>query len=131
MHFNDARKHAQSTNVNLEREWNRNFIKKEKEFIRVLESQERTLDDIENEEMVDVLHKVPLLWKIGRKEEMRDVLVETRYGKKEPFYRVAQTISETLPMVSKEKKLLDGFLGTKDKLRDEIKNISRQKRLFE
>lgn len=61
-------------------------------------------------------HKVLLLWKEARKEEMKEVLKETEYGVRESFYKVAQAISETLPNESKEKKLLDGFLSGKDKL---------------
>ena len=123
VHFDDARKLAQSTGVDLEKEWNKGFIKKEKEFIRVLGPQDRTLDEIkDSDEMINVLHKVFLLWKAGRKEEMKVVLIETGYGRKESFYRVAQAISETLPIESNEKKLLDGFLSGKDKLVNEIKN---------
>lgn len=132
VHFDDARKLAQSTGINLEKEWNRGFIKKEKEFIRVLGPQDRTLDETEEpEKMIDVLHKVLLLWKVGRKDEIKEILMETGYGKKESFYKVAQAISETLPNDSKEKKLLDGFLSGKEKLKDDIKNISVQGRLFE
>jgi len=131
VHFDDARKLAQSTGVDLGKEWNRGFIKKEKEFISVLGPQDRTLDDIGNEEMIDVLHKVLLLWKSGRKEEIKIVLSETGYGRKEAFYRVAQAISETLPNDSKEKKLLDGFLSGRDKLIEEIKDKYKQRRLFE
>ena len=107
------------------------IIKKEKEFISVLGPQDRTLDDIGNEEMIDVLHKVLLLWKSGRKEEIKNVFSETGYGRKEAFYRVAQAISETLPNDSKEKKLLDGFLSGKEKLVEEIKDKYKQKGLFE
>jgi len=89
------------------------FIKKEKEFIRVLGPQDRAVDEIGDGEMIDVLHKVLLLWREGRKEEMKELLVMTGYGKKESFYMVAQAISETLPVESKEKKLLDGFLSGK------------------
>ncbi len=132
VHFDDARKLAQSTGVNLEREWNKGFIEKEKEFIKVLGPQDRTLDELENpEDMIDVIHKVLLLWKAGRKEEMKEFLKETGYGTKEAFYKVAQAISETLLNESKEKKLLDGFLSGKEKLKDEIKNIGIQRRLFE
>ena len=131
VHFDDARKLAQSTGVDLGKEWNRGFIKKEKEFISVLGPQDRTLDDIGNEEMIDVLHKVLLLWKSGRKEEIKIVLSETGYGRKEAFYRVAQAISETLPNDSKEKKLLDGFLSGKDRLVEEIKDKYKQRGLFE
>ena len=131
VHFDDVRKLAQSTGVDLGKEWNRGFIKKEKEFISVLGPQDRTLNDIGNEEMIDVLHKVLLLWKSGRKEEIKNVLSETGYGRKEAFYRVAQAISETLPNDSKEKKLLDGFLSGKDRLVEEIKDKYKQRRLFE
>ena len=130
VHFDDARKLAQSTGVNLEKEWNRGFIKKEKEFIRVLGPQDRTLEEIgESGEMIDVLHRILLLWKAGRKNEMKAVLVETGYGQKESFYRIAQAISETLPIDSREKKLLDGFLSGKEKLKDEIHR--KQRGLFE
>jgi hypothetical protein len=61
---------------------------------------------------------------------MKKVLLETGYGTKESFYKVAQAISETLPNESKEKKLLDGFLSGKEKLKDEIKDIGGQGRLF-
>ena len=128
--FDDARKLAQSTGVNLEKEWNRGFIKKEKEFIRVLGPQDRTLEEIgESGEMIDVLHRILLLWKTGRKNEMKAVLLETGYGQKESFYRIAQAISETLPIDSREKKLLDGFLSGKEKLKDEIHR--KQRGLFE
>ncbi len=131
VHFDDARKLAQSTGINLAKEWNRGFIKKEKEFIRVLGPQDRTLDEIKSDDMIDVLHKVLLLRKAGRKEETKEILIETGYGRREAFYRVAQAISETLPRDSREKKLLDEFLSGKERLKDDIRNISVQGRLFE
>ncbi|MGC8984407.1 MAG: DUF1156 domain-containing protein, partial [Thermosulfidibacteraceae bacterium] len=130
--FDEARKLAQSTGVNLEKEWNKGFIRKEKEFIKVLGPHERTLEELKDaKDMIDVLHKVLLLWKEGKKDEMKEVLKETGFGLKESFYRVAQAISETLPIDSKEKKLLDGFLSGKDRLKDEIKSLEKQRRLFE
>ena len=51
---------------------------------------------------------------------MKEVLAETGWGNKDAFYRVAQAISETLPLESKEKKLLDGFLSGKEKLMNEL-----------
>ncbi|MGB9910648.1 MAG: hypothetical protein ACPLN0_06160 [Candidatus Hydrothermia bacterium] len=131
VHFDDARKLAQSTGVNVEEEWNKSFIKKDKEFIIVLGPQDRKLDDLKNpREMIDVLHKVLILWKDGKKEKMKEVLKETGYGLSKAFYRVAQAISETLPDDSREKRLLDGFLGGKDKLVDEIRHEDSQRRLF-
>ena len=131
VHFDDARKLAQSTGIDLEKEWNRGFIKKEKEFIYVLGPQDRRLEDLEHSfDLIDVLHKVLLLWKSGRKEDMKQVLKETGYGRSEAFYRVAQAISETLPVESKEKKLLDGFLSGKERLVNEIEQVYKQEKLF-
>ncbi|PLV56043.1 DUF1156 domain-containing protein [Thermotoga sp. SG1] len=131
VHFDDARKLAQSIGVYLEKEWNRGFIKKEKEFIMVLGPQDRKLEELKSaRDLIDVLHKVLLLWKSGNKEEMKAVLKETGYGEKESFYRVAQAISETLPLESKEKKLLDGFLSEKNRLVREITGEFEQRRLF-
>jgi len=132
VHFDDARKLAQSTGIDLDKEWNSGFIKKEKEFIKVLGPQDRKLEELKYlNELIDVLHKVLLLWKAGRKEDMKKELIETGYGKKEAFYRVAQAISETLPMESKEKKLLDGFLSGREKIKEEVRKKDIQRSLFE
>jgi adenine-specific DNA methylase len=130
--FDDARKLAQSTGIDLAREWNRGFIKKEKEFIRVLGPQERNLKELEDsKELIDVLHRVVLLWKEGKRDDMKKALSDSGFSNKDVFYRVAQAISETLPIDSKEKKLLDGFLSGKEKLLSEIKSSYKQRGLFE
>lgn len=121
--FDDAKKLAMSCGIDLAREWSRpgSFIKKEKEFIRVLGPHQRKIGDIEDTtELIDVLHRVLLLWEIGQKKEMLILLQQTGYGKSEAFYRVAQAVSETLPNESKEKKLLDGFLAGKERVKEEV-----------
>jgi hypothetical protein len=60
---------------------------------------------------------------------MITLLEKSGHGKNDAFYRVAQTISETLPNESKEKKLLDGFLSGKMRLQEEIKNKTRETRI--
>ena len=131
LHFDEARKLSTSANVALEKEWNRpSFIKKEKEFIRVLGPQDRKFEDFRNSsELVDVLHAVLLLWEKGKRNEIVTLLNESGYGKSDAFYRIAQTISETLPNESKEKKLLDGFLSGKMRLQEEINNKTRETRI--
>jgi len=128
LHFDEANKLSRSANVALEKEWNRpGFIKKEKEFIRVLGPQDRKFEDFRNSsELIDILHAVLLLWEKGRRNEMITLLNESGYGKSDAFYRVAQTISETLTNESKEKKLLDGFLSGKMRLQEEIKIKTRK-----
>ena len=131
--FDEGRKLAQSCGVDLAQEWNKGgFVKKEKEFIRVLGPQLRKLDDLgDPRNMIDVLHKALLLWEKGHRAEMVQTLVEKGYGTSEAFYRVAQAISETLPNESKEKKLLDGFLAGRERVQDEVGKASKQGRLFE
>jgi adenine-specific DNA methylase len=131
LHFDEANKLSRSANVDLEKEWNQpSFIKKEKEFIRVLGPQDRKFENFRNSsELVDVLHAVLLLWEKGRRNEMITLLEKSGYGKSDAFYRVAQTISETLPNESKEKKLLDGFLSGKMRLQEEIKIKTRETRI--
>jgi adenine-specific DNA methylase/REP element-mobilizing transposase RayT len=143
--FDEARKLATSCGIDLASEWNKNgFIKKEKEFIRVLGPHERKAGDshfgIANSqwemgnrdrnitpspELIDVLHSVLLLWEKSKRDDMIELLSETGYGKSEAFYRVAQAISETLSNESKEKKLLDGFLVGKERVREEVRKEGR------
>jgi len=120
--FDEARKLATSCGIDLAEIWNKNsFIKKEKEFIKVLGPKERDIESIKNSfQLIDILHYILLLWEKSKKDEMIEVLQETGYGKSEAFYRVAQAISECLPNESKEKKLLEGFLVGKERLRNEI-----------
>lgn len=130
--FDEARKLAQSTGIDLSREWDKGFIEKKKEFIRVLGPQERNIEKLEkSKELIDVLHHVLILWKEGKREEMKEVLQESKLGIEDTFYRVAQAISETLPQQSTEKKLLEGFLSGRERLIKEVKAKDVQKRLFE
>jgi adenine-specific DNA methylase len=131
VHFDDARKLAQSTGINLAKEWNKGFIRKEKEFIRILGPQERDLKEVKNNELIDVLHQTLILWKEGKREEMKKVLANSGWGNRDAFFRVAQAISETLPIESREKKFLDGFLSGKEKILSEMKDKPIQRRLFE
>ena len=77
-------------------------------------------------ELIDVLHHVLLLWEKSQRDEMIRALAQSGYGDSDAFYRVAQAISETLPIESREKKLLDGFLAGRERIRGEM----RQGRLF-
>ena len=76
---------------------------------------------------MDVLHKVLLFWEKG-KDEITETLQETGWLK-DSFFRFAQAVSECLPMDSKEKKLLDGFLTGKERIISEAK--AGQKKLDE
>ncbi len=132
IHFDDARKLAQGVGVDLASEWDKGFIRKEKELVKVLGPQDRELNEIKTNDLIDVLHRVLILWREGRGEELKKVLVESGWGIKDSFYRVAQAISETLPPESKEKKLLDGFLSGRERIISEVESeqsVYKQRRL--
>lgn len=121
--FDEAKKMAMSCGIDLAQEWSSHgFIEKEKEFIRVLGPQLRKINELQHSsELIDVLHLALLLWEKSKREDMIEVLQESGFGKSEAFYRVAQAISETLPIESKEKKLLDGFLAGRQRITGEVK----------
>jgi adenine-specific DNA methylase len=119
-HFDDARKLAQAVGVELTEQWGRGgFIRKEKEYIRVLGPKERSellrlpkslrLRE-SGEPMIDVLHRCLLLWERGDRKAIGELLMRTGYGGRDIFWQVAQAISEVLPEGNKERQLLQGFL---------------------
>jgi putative DNA methylase len=60
-----------------------------------------------------------------------ELLAETGFGKSEAFFRVAQAISESLAKTSpdsREKKLLDGFLGGKERIKSDITSTKISKK---
>jgi putative DNA methylase len=134
--FDEARKLGQSLGIDVSQELNKGFIAKKifkkRVFIEVLGPEERKLDELENStELIDVLHRVLLLWKKSKSEEIVSVLRETGHGKSDLFYRVAQAISECLPNGNREKKLLEGFLAGKERIVKETIREAGQTRLFE
>ncbi len=130
--FDEAQKLARSCGIDIAREWSGGgFIRKEKEFIRVLGPEDRDPDDIKRiEELIDVLHRCLRLWEKGKRNDFVALLQESGFGKSEAFFRVGQAISETLPNESKEKKLLDGFLAGRERLREEMTKTQKQERLL-
>jgi len=131
--FDDARKLAATCSVDLSHEWNqrRGFIRKDKAFIRVLGPQDRVIKDMkDSSELIEILHQTLLLWEKGSRTEMVQFLQDSGYGQTEAFFRVAQAISETLPIDNKEKKLLDGFLSGRERLKDDMREVQKQGELF-
>ena len=123
--FDEAKKLAQSCGLDLAQLWDKgNFVSKQKEFIRVLSPKERDVKDLfESKELIDVLHQVLLYWEVSQEPKIIKLLQESGYGESDAFYRVAQAISETLHNDSKEKKLLDGFLTGKERVKEKVKQI--------
>lgn len=130
--FDEANKLAHSCGLDLSLQFGKGgFIKQEKEFVRLLGPQGRKLDDLDDpRDMIDVLHKTLLLWEKGQRADMVKALADRGFGKSEAFYRVAQAISETLPLESKEKKLLDGFLAGRERVQEAVEKEGRQEKLL-
>ncbi|MFC2064155.1 DUF1156 domain-containing protein [Chloroflexota bacterium] len=130
--FDEARKMGQSCGIDISEMWSKtSVIRKQKQFVRMIGPQGRKLEDLDDPcDLIDVLHKALLLWENGQRAEMILTLTEKGHGKSEAFYRVAQAISETLPMESKEKKLLDGFLAGRERVQDEVEEALSQGRLL-
>ena len=116
VHFDDARKLASSTGVDLEKEWNKGFIVKEKEYIRLLSAHERNIDEIRGNELIDVLHKCLLLWREGLHDEIKELLQESGWMN-DTFFRVANALAQISQ--GKERQLLEGFLRMRERMEKE------------
>ncbi len=130
--FDEARKLAQSVGIDIAHEWGRKgFITKEKEFIQVRGPEDRNREDMKNSsDLIDILHQVLLLWAESKRNKMVEILQISGYGNSEAFFRVAQAISETLPIENKEKKLLDGFLAGRERLQEQLREGPVQRTLY-
>jgi adenine-specific DNA methylase len=127
--FDEARKLAQSCGLDIAETWSKHgTVRKQKEFVRLLGPHERRLEELDDpRDLVDVLHRALLLWEKGKRADLVQTLVVG--GRSDVFYRVAQAISETLPVESREKKLLDGFLAGRERLRAEVEQTAAQMRM--
>ena len=118
--FDDARLLGQAVGVEVTKHWGpAGFIKKEKEYIRVLGPRERNKHLLQSRDagsvrsdamMIDVLHRCLLLWERSDRKAIGELLMATGYGAKDIFWQVAQAVSEVLPDGDKERQLLQGFL---------------------
>jgi putative DNA methylase len=113
VHFDEARKLGQAVGVEVTALWDQTgFVKREKEFVRVLGPKDRGADFLQrerNDTMVDVLHKAVLLWEQGEERGLEELL-RTAPFPQEALRQVAQDLSEILPQGDKEKQLLQGLL---------------------
>ncbi len=130
VHFDDAIKLSRSMGVELTELWDKGgLVKKEKEFVKVLNPMERAQDKsflkkTKSNSMIDVLHYVLILWERGEREKIKEVLSETGYARNEVFWQTAQALSEILPEGDKERQLLQGFLYGKEEYIKEARGES-------
>lgn len=120
VHFDDAIKLSRPMGVEVTDLWDgEGFVKKEKEFVWVLDPKERAKNPsfFKKEKltsMIDALHHVLILWERGDRKKIKEILDEAGYSRNEMFWQTAQAISEVLPKGDKEKQLIQGFLYGKE-----------------
>lgn len=118
--FDDAIKLSRPMGVELTDMWGSgSLVRKEKEFIRVLDPVERSEDPTFLKKrrltsIIEALHYALALWERGEREQIKSILIESGYAGNEMFWQTAQAISEVLPKGDKEKQLLQGFLYGKE-----------------
>lgn len=128
--FDEARKLAQSAGIDLANEWNKGLIIKRSSSIRVLGPDKRDIDSLEDsKELIDILHHVCILWKDGKQDEIGSVLKNSHYNEGGALDIVAQAISETLPNNSSEKKMIEGFFASREKIIRDIREDESQTKL--
>lgn len=135
VHFDDARKLAQAVGIEITEQWGNGFIKKDKEFISVLDAQDRGKKLLEKgkfNSMIDALHASLLYWEQNNRKEISELLEGTGNLNNNAFWQVAQAISEVLPEGDKEKQMIQGFLYGKESYgKAEAKVDKHQRTLFE
>ena len=108
--FDEAQKLARSVGLSLSNNQIQGFIVKNKDIIYLKGPDERSPQSIENsKQLVDVLHYLCLLWKQGKKDEIKTTLEKNDANK---IFIVAQTLSKILPNENPEKMLIEGFLAS-------------------
>lgn len=108
--FDEAQKLARSVGLSLSNNQIQGFIVKNKDIIYLKGPDERSPQSIENsKELIDVLHYLCLLWKQGKKDEIKTTLEKNDANK---IFIVAQTLSKILPNENPEKMLIEGFLAS-------------------
>lgn len=118
VHFDEANKLSKGMGVELEELWKPGeFVKKDKEYIEVLDPISRNKDEHFRKKdnlntMIDVLHRSLILWENNDRNALDELLKQT-YGNNDIFWQVAQAISEVLPEGDKEKQMIQGLLYSK------------------
>jgi adenine-specific DNA methylase len=115
--FDDARKLAQAIGIELTEKWENGYVKKDKEFISVMDAKDRGKKFLERgkfDSMIDVIHACLLYWEQNDRKKISKNLESTNYQNNNTFWQVAQAISEVLPEGDKEKQMLQGFIYGKE-----------------
>jgi len=118
--FDDALKLARSVRAEIDILLRtRGLLEQEKEYVRLLSPDERKnihgLGEVSRDgalpTIVDMIHKALNLWATQEHGKLDEYLRASGATTNETFWRVAQALSNLLPLQSREKQLLDGLLA--------------------
>jgi putative DNA methylase len=110
VNYDDARKLAQGLGIELGK--SRNFIRIEKDKVRLLGPTDRRIEEIESQrekDMIDVIHWVLLLWSKNQRERLKEVLSTTGYGDKDYFIEPPKLSARFYRRETMKKDCLRGF----------------------
>lgn len=116
--FNDALNLARAVGADVQSLLRLNILKQKKEFIRLTSPLER-IDLLSKDissgttltPLIDMIHRALLLWSRQQAAELEEYLNTSGMKDNNTFWRISQALSNLLPLQSKEKQLLDGFLA--------------------
>lgn len=120
VHYDDALKLARAVGAELDLLITPyRLLQKEKDDVRLLGPLERknitALGQIGKDGthpfIIDMIHKAVILWSSQQHGLLDEYMKHSGAQDSTIFWRVAQALSNLLPLQSKEKQLLDGFLG--------------------
>ncbi|HEY80860.1 MAG TPA: DUF1156 domain-containing protein, partial [Caldilineae bacterium] len=115
--YDEARKLALSVGVDLELLSRQGLIKKNGSYLRLLGPQDRRFaGKVVPENLVDALQLAASYWGQGKEQELEELLASLTCPL-ETFWRVAQAVADRLPDGDKERQLLHGLLGRRDRAR--------------
>jgi adenine-specific DNA methylase len=137
--FDDALKLARSVGAEIEALLKIRLLKQYKENIRMLGPTDRkelhSLGQIARDgtqpPVIDMVHEALILWASQESAKLDRYLESSGANTNETFWRVAQALSNLLPLQSGEKQLLDGLLGRPVAGISEIDKRHENKRLDE
>ena len=125
VHFNDARKLAQAQGAEVDTLMSQpGVLKKRGENVQLLGPRQRARDEHLGEAgpggqpppLIDVLHRACLLWNQGDRAALAEFLARSGHMRDESLWTVAQALSEILPEGDNEKQMLQGLLGSKERI---------------
>ncbi len=128
--FDDAMKLGHGVGLDIVKELNNGFIKKDGVNVRVLGPLDRNEKDLaKSHELIDVLHYALLLWKQGKQDELLTLLNKSEYGKNDVFFKVIESLIH-VNIDTDECKLLEGLQGSRIRLEEKMNSDSEKTKLL-